>query len=208
MDGRVIALTLTLLLTLSSVAGARMNPTWLGGGGTVESGGVSVSDNFNRVDGGLGANWTTITGSYIPTVSFYHVVPSGGGTSSAIYTGATFSANQKACADLRVADQAWVLVRGDSGNSYYYLASNNTGSVLLRKRVAGDAATTMATYSHPGGTATLCLSVSGGSTTSLTASINGTPESTINDSSSPLTSGAPGVGVYGGWVDNFTAEDL
>lgn len=179
----------------------------VGGGGTVESGGVSVSDDFNRVDGGLGANWTTISGSSIPVISFSYVAPSGGGASAAIYTGATFSANQKACADLRVEDQAWVLVRGDSGNSYYYLASNNTGAVLLRKRVAGTA-TTMATYSHPGNTATLCLSVSGGATTSLTASINGTPESTINDSSSPLTSGAPGVGVYSGRVDNFMAEDL
>ena len=48
MDRRVIALTLTLLLALASVAGARMNPAWLGGGGTASlcSGSEIVCQDF------------------------------------------------------------------------------------------------------------------------------------------------------------------
>jgi hypothetical protein len=55
---------------------------------------ASVSDDFNRANGGLGANWTTITNLAAPQIATNQI---GVGTGrGARYSGATFAANQYA----------------------------------------------------------------------------------------------------------------
>ena len=58
-----------------------------------------ASDDFNRADGGLGANWTTITGALVPQIVSNQVqLPSVGGAigAQALYTAITWPANQYA----------------------------------------------------------------------------------------------------------------
>lgn len=63
-------------------------------GAKAAASGVAVSDNFNRADGGLGANWTTVTGLLAPTISTNQISKVGLGASGARWSADPFSENQ------------------------------------------------------------------------------------------------------------------
>jgi hypothetical protein len=103
---------------------------------------VSVADDFNRADGGLGANWTIPNG----TVSISSNGLYGGGT--ACWTGNTFSANQFAEGIPGTGSGAWTgpAVRiGNTGNDNY-MASYAGGLLTIYRYVAG-AATNLSSIS-------------------------------------------------------------
>src|SRR5215469_1765025 len=55
----------------------------------------SVSDNFNRADGGLGSNWTTMTGADAPQIVSHVLEPGTSGVANVAYWSAnTFGSNQ------------------------------------------------------------------------------------------------------------------
>ena len=62
---------------------------------------ATVSDNFERADGGLGSNWTTVSGTGAPQiVSNTLRVRTAGALSSAYWSASTFGSDQFAQANL------------------------------------------------------------------------------------------------------------
>ena len=60
---------------------------------------ATVSDNFNRANGGLGTNWTTVSGTTAPQIVSNKAQPGSAGTLNSAYWNAnTFGSNQYAAA--------------------------------------------------------------------------------------------------------------
>src|SRR6266851_7458565 len=148
---------------------------------------ATVSDNFNRANGGLGSNWTTVAGTTAPKIANNTVQP-------------------------RTAGGQWIgpAVRVQNGgqNEYLGLYFWNKGNpeLMLFKRSSGTWAQLGSPYyggALPAGT-TLELSVTG---PTLTFMQDGVPRITASDGS--LTGGAPGIMAYGtGQVDNWSGGNL
>lgn len=149
---------------------------------------MSVSDNFNRADGGLGSNWTTIEGT--PEVVSNKVGSSAGGAYNAAYwSGNTWNADQTSEIVLAVADLYLApIVRGGSGPTYYgYFNNGNT-----IKRVAGADTSIIS----GGGTTTLndVMKITATGTT-IEIFKNGVSQGSVTDSA--IASGSAGVATYG-----------
>src|SRR5579863_1167033 len=56
---------------------------------------TSVSDNFNRANGGLGSNWTTMTGTNAPQISSNLLQPGTANTVNAAFWTANSFANDQ-----------------------------------------------------------------------------------------------------------------
>lgn len=87
-------------------------------------GGVLATDTFNRTNGGLGGNWTTITGQGAPQINTNVVVTNAVGTDSrAYYSAITWPDNQYAEIQViagAVSAGGGAVVRAQSGaNSFY-----------------------------------------------------------------------------------------
>lgn len=161
---------------------------------------MSVSDNFNRADGGLGSNWTTQQNA--PQI----VTNAAKGAAAGAYGSAYWSANSfNATQDAQgvwangvnyVAPAVRCSGTGAGTNWYAYFTSNS-----VQKSVSG----TITTVGSPGGSVasgdTMKLAVSG---TSLSTFINGvqTPGSPLTDSS--LASGNAGMAFF---ADTGTLDD-
>jgi len=113
--------------------------------------GMLATDNFSRANGGLGANWTTTTGTgdFAPTIVSEHVETStidGTNDAFAYYTGTTWPANQysqvKVLVDVNAggAGAVGVICRVNNGGANLYLAlvegplDTPGGSMYLIKR--------------------------------------------------------------------------
>lgn len=60
---------------------------------------ATISDNFNRANGGLGSNWTTVSGTAAPQIVNNTAQPGSAGTlNSAYWSANTFGSNQYAAA--------------------------------------------------------------------------------------------------------------
>jgi hypothetical protein len=166
---------------------------------------LSKSDDFNRSDGGLGANWTTHTfsGNYAPTISSNIAVGSASGNAVAYWSADTFGNDQKVCADVSSGtNQAYVMARASTTARTYYIFGMES-DWKLRKCVDGTCSS-LATYS--GITPSrICISAVG---TSITPSYDSTTLASVTDSS--ISSGQPGVAFYltGSTLDNWTAEEV
>ena len=137
-----------------------------------------ASDDFNRADGGLGANWTTLASALAPQiVSNQAAGPASPAVGGAGFTGTTWPNNQWASVIIgsqisdAVDEGAGPLVRGAVGVASYYFAQAGVDTRLYR-RLSGS-------YSQLGSTVGACvtgdvlrLEVNG---TSLTVFKNGTP---------------------------------
>jgi hypothetical protein len=104
----------------------------------------SISDNFNRSDGGLGANWITLTGASAPSISSDQVsTPSGIG--EAYYNSSPTSNNQTSTIDVISVPSfgfVGVLLRASSSaNTAYvgqiYVDGDGNPELLIRKIIAG-----------------------------------------------------------------------
>jgi len=104
------------------------------------------SDDFNRADGGLGANWTALDAGF--SISSNQVVPTDSGCSS-YYNGTALNANcwaQEKLPSLPTGtDQVGVGIRLNttSFNGYYVEYMNGTGTRI--RRIDSGVATTLAT---------------------------------------------------------------
>ena len=127
---------------------------------------------------------------------------------SLAYWGAdVFAADQKACLTVKALGTGGPAVRIEPGTSAgRYWVSTSGGNYILLKGWS----ITLATYGGQSVGDVVCLSATGTSTTTLTVSINGIDQTPYDDSSTPHTSGQPGVEMSGNifYGDDWTAEEL
>ena len=163
----------------------------------------SVSDNFNRADGNLGANWTDMTDGGL-AISSQVVVGTNGAYSGDIRTGETYASDQSSQIEVtstQLSGGQWIGagVRAQNGGQSLYLGlyfwNNGNPELMLFKRISGNW-TQLGASSFQGalGAGTqLNLSVTG---STLSFSQNGVVRITASDTS--LTGGAPAVMAFGG----------
>jgi Putative esterase len=171
------------------------------------------TDDFNRADGSLGSNWSSVNDGAL-TISAQAVLGTSA-TAGAIRTAETYTSDQSSQIQLtstQLSGSQWVgpTVRTQSGGQTTYLGIYywNSGSPQLQlyKRIAGAWTQLGSSYNSgalPAGT-TLQLSASG-STISLLQ--NGVARITATDGS--ISGGAPGIMTYGqatadNWVGSGT----
>lgn len=176
------------------------------------SGPVSVSDNFNRANGGLGANWTTITGLSAPTISGNTIAAA---LSGAYWSANTFSDNQYSQGAVTASTDAYgalVIVRQSSSANTSYWATiwdDTSGSghnyCVMYKRITGTDTQLGVSVNCDayGASFNLRLEASG---TTLTYKIGATTIMTRTDSA--ITSGSAGFASNNANYDNFVAGDL
>ena len=171
---------------------------------------TSGSDDFNRADGSLGANWTDITDGGL-SISSQAVLGSSSGLAGDIRTGETYASDQYSQVEVtstQLSGGQWIgpAVRTQNGgqNTYLGIYFWNSGSPELRlyKRSAGTWIQLGSSYSSgPLAAGTQLKLTAVGSTISFLQ--NGVARITVSDSS--FTGGAPGIISYGAaTADNWT----
>jgi hypothetical protein len=181
-----------------------------GGGGT---GGTTVSDTFDRANGGLGSNWTTTPGTAAPQISG-NTLHAGTASSvnSAYWSANTFGNDQFAQGTLPASsggsDGPGLAVRLSGAKGYFLWYGNGTNAVSLWRM---DSASSWTQLSASG---TLTISPATdvwkiqvvGST--ITGYQNGTQVVQATDTS--ITSGSPGVWLYyaANQIDNWSGGNV
>ena len=162
---------------------------------------TTASDDFNRADGPLGANWTDISDGGL-AISNQEVVGTSDGLSGDIRTGETYGSDQYSQIEItstQLSGGQWVgpAVRArDSGHDAYvglYFWDFGTPELMLFERF-DDAWTQIGSTYNSGALAAgtqLALSATG---SDLTLSLNGTAVITATDTS--LTGGAPAIVAF------------
>jgi hypothetical protein len=97
---------------------------------------ATVSDNFNRANGGLGANWTTVSGTSAPQVVNNTAQPGTPGTlNSAYWSANTFGGNQYAAASFPSSSGSnygpAIAVRLSSSKGYMLWYGNTANTVSI-----------------------------------------------------------------------------
>lgn len=167
-----------------------------------------ASDNFARAS--LGSNWTLVTGSSgaLGIISSTAVALTSGAASA--YSGivwagpGSFNLNQYASLTLEALGS--VNTENQIGPGVLLSASAQTGyfiqlyagELYIHKLLAGTATnlTTALPYAPTAGDVLTLTAVVSGSFVTLVASVNGVLKIAVTDSSSPITSGSPGIYGY------------
>jgi len=186
----------------------------LGAAGSYGSGLFTVYDNFNRANGGVGANWTTVTGAAGGLQISSNQLASQATNSESLYTATTLSNDQFTQVTATTASPGYMdpIVRGSTSaaaSGYHCFAAGASGDGIYKNN------TTLLSA----GAVTITWSIgdifrceaSGGATTTINMFKNGVNVATATDSSSPNLSGSPGVRFGAGTgnsVDNFSAGNL
>lgn len=167
---------------------------------------ILASDNFNRADGGLGANWTTQSGSSSPQIrsNLVEVLVAGGAAGNAIYTAITWPNDQYAQVkiltlntNLNKEASVWVRAITSEVTGYIFTAFGPFGSTAtLKIRRFNNAALT--TLWDSGASETIAANdvLRGeiiGSTVRLL--INGSLRQSVVDGT-PIASGSAGIGIH------------
>jgi hypothetical protein len=188
---------------------------------------VSVTDNFNRSGFNDNSDWTAISGLNIPGISSNKAIGvSGGG--GAYWSGDTIAVNQYAQAVVSaalpgndVSAYNSVAVRVSGTNRYelratqlYYDDPDFFRFWVIALYKNGTLVATFEDSTVGCDTArTLRIEATGTSTTQIVCKVDGATVDTRNDSSSPNTTGAPGLILAGAdynlaLADDFAAGDL
>lgn len=204
---------LFLFATLSFAA----TPSFIGLAGSGGVGGApsSITDDFNRSNGALGTNWTSLSaGQYASattTINTNKVVStSSGNRAASIYTGASINSDQYAQATLGTAAALYigVFTRMDANGNGYLAQCTNLTVCSIAKVTSGTAATIGATITVSSWTGQTLKLTSSGSTHTLY--LDGSEVGSRTDSS--YSSGYAGIlisansATYG--IDNFEAGNL
>ncbi len=179
---------------------------------------TTASDNFNRANGSLGANWTDMTVGGLAISNDNVVGTQAAGTSGDIYTGTTFGSDQSSQIQVTstpIGAGQWIgpAVRAQNGGQSLYLGIywGNNGNPELELFKLLNGAWTQLGSSFASGTlaagSELTLSVTG---STLSFAENGVVEITATDTS--LTGGAPAIMAYGtstagDWVGDSATTD-
>ena len=97
---------------------------------------TTVSDNFDRADGGLGSNWTTVSGTAAPKIVSNNLrVGTANAVNSAYWSASTFGSDQFAQASLPNSSGAQygpgIAVRLSSTEGYFLWYGNSSNTVSL-----------------------------------------------------------------------------
>ena len=214
-----ILIALTLGSTLDAQTIRRRPPTYYNpGGGGFSCGTQTAADDFNRANGGLGTNWTTLPSPYgAPQIVGELVQIASVGTDvAAYYNAVTFDADQFGQVVLTTANT-------DANKALIILLRCNTAGqqIFYRFRITGPLGGTCATQiayvnvsvtQISAGTTTInagdvmCATAVG---TTLTMYVNGT--SVLSGTHSTLTAGAVGISLYndtGGTAADVQLDDF
>lgn len=94
-----------------------------------------ATDNFDRADGGLGANWTTLEGGF--TITSNNARPTTGGANNTVYySGVTLPDDQFSSCRIVAADDGGPICRVSTGPNYY-LGLVRASIVAIYKNVNG-----------------------------------------------------------------------
>jgi Putative esterase len=193
----------------ANVTSAAVTCTTPGGGG---GGTGTATDNFNRANGALGANWTAMSDGALTIAS--QVVKGGNGAYSGdIRTAETYGADQSSQVEVtstQLSGGQWIgpAVRASSGGSNLYLGiyfwNGGSPDLMLFKRTSGSFTQLGSSYPVSALAAGTQLTLTAVGST-ITFAQNGTARITATDTS--LTSGAPGIMAYGtGTADNWAGN--
>lgn len=177
-----------------------------GGGGTTQL----ATDAFTRADGGLGANWTTVTGTNAPALVSNGVrdIDVGGNDAAARYSAVTWPNDQYAECSITTASSANVgggpMVRASTTANTYYRATvkgpfGATAVIRIEKFLAGaySALTSNITLTLAANDVIRLTVTTSGSNAVLTAYQNGVARAgPVTDSTSALTTGQAGIAVF------------
>jgi hypothetical protein len=159
---------------------------------------ATVSDNFNRVNGGLGSNWTTVSGTNAPKIVNNTAQPGSSGTlNSAYWSANTFGSNQYAAASFPNSSGTnygpAIAVRLSNSKGYILWYGNSASTVSIWRMDSSTSWTQLAT------SAQLTIAAADvwrfqavGST--LTGYQNGKQVITTTDTH--YTTGSPGIWMY------------
>ena len=163
--------------------------------------GATVSDDFNRADGGLGANWAAVSDGGLSISS--QAVLGSSATAGDIRVGETYAGDQSSQVEVtstQLSGGQWIgpAVRMQNGGQNMYLGiyfwNNGSQQLRLYKRSAGTWIQLGSSYNSgalPAGTQLQLTAV--GSTISFLQ--NGVTRIGVTDNS--VTGGAPGIMTYG-----------
>lgn len=164
-----------------------------------------VSDNFNRANGSLGANWTTPTGGTALQIASNLCEPSVTSHCVQLYTAASFGRNQYCEATITTltgtgASIGLVLLGQTGAASYYYVGFAGTigtlGTLAIWKRVNGTFTQLSANYSFTpqiGDVLRFAVVQNPNGNNLLTAYQNGFSLLQYEDFANTFTSGFPGL---------------
>jgi hypothetical protein len=174
-------------------------------------------DDFNRANGGLGANWTTLSGKSPPQINTNEVTTRASTEDGALWTADTLDADQWVEADITVNTSStnnsmWLMLRMNSGAGYYCAYPRFGGTNAEIGKLTGSepvdpvlASTSIGTWT---GTRKIRFEAVGNQ---LTLYADGVEVATVSDSTYTAT-GNTGLLTYSsnaGYADwdNFSAGD-
>ena len=199
---RLFTVPLVLCVTLSALIGAAAGAAYA----------ASVSDNFNRVNGALGSNWSTVAGTTAPAIA-NNVLQAGtaGRVNSAFWSGSSFGSDQFSQAIMPSSSGTQfgpgVAVRLAGSRGYFLWYGNSANTVSLWRM---DSATS---WTQLRASSALTISASDvwkvqvvGST--LSGYQNGNLVVQVTDGT--YASGSPGVWLYysANRIDNWSGGDV
>ena len=174
-----------------------------------------VSDNFNRADGGLGGNWTTVAGTSAPKI-VSNTLQAGtpGALNSAYWSASTFGADQFAQASLPNSSGTQygpgIAVRLSGTKGYFLWYGNSPGTVSLwRMDGSSSSSWTQLAQSAP-------LTMSPSSDVWMIQAVGSTISGyqngnlVVQATDTNITSGSPGVWLYysSNQIDNWSGGDV
>src|SRR5215472_1304116 len=173
---------------------------------------TTVSDNFNRANGGLGSNWTTVTGTNAPKIAS-NVLKAGtpNTINSAYWSANTFSGNQFVQANMPASSgNNWgpgIAVRLSNSKGYFLWYGNSANTVSIWRMDSASSWTQLKASAKLtiAPTDVWQLQVVG---STLTGYQNGKQVVTATDTH--YTTGAPGIWMYyaSNQITNWSGGDV
>jgi len=159
---------------------------------------ATISDNFNRANGGLGSNWTTVSGTTAPQIVNNTAQPGSAGTlNSAYWSANTFGSNQYAAASFPNSSGTnygpAIAVRLSNSKGYFLWYGNSASTVSIWRMDSSSSWTQLKTSAKLTIAATDVWQLQAVGST-LTGYQNGQPVVTTTDTH--YTTGGPGIWMY------------
>jgi len=173
---------------------------------------ATVSDNFNRANGGLGSNWSTVSGTTAPQITNNTAQPGSAGTlNSAFWSASTFGSDQYAAASFPNSSGTnygpAIAVRLSSSKGYFLWYGNSASTVSIWRMDSSSSWTQLSASAKLTVAATDVWRLQAVGST-LTGYQNGKQVVTTTDTH--YTTGAPGIWMYNAanQITNWSGGDV
>jgi hypothetical protein len=173
---------------------------------------ATVSDNFNRANGGLGSNWSTVSGTTAPQIINNTAQPGAAGTlNSAFWSASTFGSDQYVAASFPNSSGTnygpAIAVRLSSSKGYFLWYGNSAGTVSIWRMDNSSSWTQLKASAKLTIAATDVWKLQAVGST-LTGYQNGKQVVTATDTH--YTTGAPGIWLYNAanQITNWSGGDV